>query len=437
MNRLTLIPLLFTIALLLLLSTGPLLLKAEERSNTTITNETEVQTQANYNNTRSNRSSITTPDATNVCDGVTCPDGKCAATADECTAATTDASSSTSTRYIGNMIMAPDMASGSSGNSDTDADNRLDVRDLDSDGDGIPDTVESSRLNHLDPDDDNDSLPTREGTHNSDRSNEIQGRFTPVAGDDCDDDDTCIHPSGRTQTNDEDEVSNEDDIIAPAQDYNSTRSNRRKNVFGGGSDLDGDGWPEVTLRAGAFIRLGSIEGEATARGDLDSSVVCWGRAEDEGGRVYSWGRGLCVAPDTRTDADGTTRDRIAALQVHGDNVRAWSEAERSAWREYRANRPDNVPEERLIESVIETAQRDERIKEILIDDEGVDLTYRAEMRFLGVVPIHRDIATRISGAGDIEIDYPWYSFLTTKPQDKTIRSILLDTIDLLKLTPIS
>jgi hypothetical protein len=333
----------------------------------------------------------------NVCDGVACPDGSCAATVEECRVVVESVV----------PIMMPVLET-------------PDYLDPDDDGDGVPTVMERERerATPTPP----ERAPDREVRQVNARE-EVDivglGDEKAIEPDDCDDDDSCIHPDRAVQ----------------AQDYNSSRSNKR-----GGDwwhDADGDGWPEATFRAGAFLKIDDVAGESTASvdTDTDSSVWCWGRAEDENGRVYSWGRGLCVATEATVNAEGVARDRIAALQVRGDEVRAWNEEERSAWREYQASHGDDIPEMRLTNHVVERMQENERIREIRTNEEEVEMRYRAEMRLFGVVPIHRDIATRVATDGSVEISYPWYSFIATKPDRASIRSILLDTMDILVLVP--
>jgi hypothetical protein len=46
--------------------------------------QTVESSPTNYNNTRSNRSTVAAPIDNNICDGATCPDGSCAPTTDQC-----------------------------------------------------------------------------------------------------------------------------------------------------------------------------------------------------------------------------------------------------------------------------------------------------------------------------------------------------------------
>ncbi len=354
------------------------------------------------------RATAASPDEPNVCDGVTCPDGSCAATRDECVAEATISPDVYADTEREDRAVSEGRDLDSDGDTVLDLDEGVRVPPTDTDGDGVPD--------FRDTDSDGDGIPDRAGTHNSSRSNETEGRAMGDA------------------VGNDDEIEEDDDDIRPAQDYNSTRSNRRKNVFDDGSDTDR---PEGVMRAGAFIKIDGVEGESTTRAGVDGEVVCWGRAESADGTEYRWGRGLCVALEAteRAEASETARTRIAALQVRGDEVRAWSEEERSAWRVYRAEQATSTREERVAEHVIERTLADERIREVRTDDEGVEMRYRAQLRLLGFIPMEREVAARAEADGEISIDYPWYSFLATKPDRTRIQNFLRDTMDILVLVP--
>lgn len=317
--------------------------------------------QANYNNSRSNRANIVAPDGdTNVCDGVTCPDGSCAATPAECPVER-------------NAEMLPP------------------AEDLDSDDDGLDDGSERAQ------------------NHNSSRSNETED----VAPDDADSDGDGLSDGAQPKI-----VENE-----RVQNHNSSRSNRHnlRSVF---SDTDADGRPEVTLRNGAFMPVDQVsQGSADAAGD---GVVCWGRAEDEEGKVYSWGRGICIAGTATANATTTAQARLAALQVRGDEVRGWTEEQQAAWREFRETRATTTAEERLVEQMVETTRANSRVQEIRSDEDGVGMQYRAEMRLFGLIPLERNLSAEVTTAGEVEVDYPWYRFLSRVPEQSTIRNILTD-----------
>ncbi len=347
---------------------------------------------------------------TNICDGVTCPDGSCAATREECVAEATISPDIYADHDREEREASEHRDTDSDGDTILDRDEALRIDPVDTDADGVPD--------FRDPDDDGDSIPAQAGSHNSSRSNETQGRLAPgmISGDD-------------------DEVEDEGDDIAPAQDYNSTRSNRRKNVF---DDGDGDGWPELTVRGRTVVVSDDgdddeeVDGTRVRAGD---DLYCWGRAEAEDGRGFAWGRGLCVALDEDVDAGDPEARRIAAVRVRGEEVRAWSEEERSAWRAYRAAHPESGRHEDIADLALERSLSDERIVEMRADDESVAVTYRDRLMLLGFIPLERTIVARQRLGGEAEIPQPWYRFLATRPHHERIRALLSDTMDILVLVP--
>lgn len=269
-------------------------------------------------------------------------------------------------------------------------------------------------------------VESRAQNHNSSRSNRTEGVAATenVDGDsdgdglddgtettrrddeDCDDDESCVRPGEANR----------------AQDYNAARSNKpSRAIF---SDTDTDGRPEVSFRGGAFVNVSNDPPTASAQNDGEGGVYCWGRAEGDAGKIYSWGRGICVASDATANASDTAQERLAALQVRGDDVRAWSDEQRSAWQEFRQTRATSTDEERLIERIVEKTQANERIREISADDEEVGMEYEADMRLFGVIPLQRTVNARATVAGEVTIDYPWYRFLSRVPEQSVIQETL-------------
>lgn len=324
---------------------------------------------------------------TNVCDGVTCPDGSCAATSDQCTA----------------TAVNPDYL------------------DPDDDGDGLDDSVERAireggqtidagtipERSRVQTDVDGDGLDDGAGraqSHNSSRSNRTEG----VANDDMDSDGDGFG----------------DEEMEPVQDYNATRSNKpSRAVF---SDTDADGRPEVSMRGGTFVEVDNEGNETNVRagGGAGGHVYCWGRAEDDEGTMYAWGRGICIAGVATENASEQAQNQLAALQVRGDDVRGWSATERAAWQNYRQARATTSPEEELVAAMVEKTQSNERIQEITSDDESIEMRYRTELRLFGIIPIQRDVAAQASADGAVTVDYPWYRFLSRVPEQATIQSTL-------------
>ncbi|HMA78154.1 MAG TPA: hypothetical protein VKP88_03345 [Candidatus Paceibacterota bacterium] len=391
------------------------------------TNEATTTDRAqNHNSSRSNRSSgVAAPD-TNVCDGVTCADGSCAATADECPLA------------ADRVPAASVCPSGGGDCDDTDPAVRPDEATRDRD-DGVFDLT---------------APPIIIDAPGADTSG--------VGSDDCDDADDCRRPDAvQAATSDSLDPDADGDGISDgserAQNHNSSRSNRTSPVAVPDeidSDDDGDGVPTanesaasadraatLVWRDGRFERI-DVPNELSANDTTNDWVHCWGKGEDAAGVVQSWGDGLCVTlPDAATTT--VSLDRVPRVNLDGAAVRAWSERERQAWQTFTADRVNPTSFERLSAELIRASQADERIIGMEVaggDDpeESVSLTYtpvivryQAPMNLFGFIPLEREVQAAIDTQGEVMIDYPWYRFLATTPATDTIQSLLQRTRDVL------
>lgn len=222
-----------------------------------------------------------------------------------------------------------------------------------------------------------------------------------------------------------------------AQNHNSSRSNRTSGVAADGVDPDlGTDQSQIEWRAGRFV----TEGSATDNGS--DWVRSWGRAVDSAGTDHAWGRGVAVLPQVNSDAAVNARDRISALQVSGEAVRAWSEEERKSWRVYQAAEQPEFPELQLLAHVIEQTQLNERILEMRVGDDNpsddvvlnyrpIEVRYQTELRLFGFIPLERELDASLSADGVITVEYPWYRFLSTTPEHSRIEQLLQGTRDLL------
>ena len=255
----------------------------------------------------------------------------------------------------------------------------------------------------------------RAQNHNSSRSNRTSG--AAYADPDLDTDQSQVEWQMRTEQNDEDSI-DEDDIVF-AQDYNSTRSNRRKNEFFNPDDAEDDESGVATVSA---ERLATIVNDPP-------NVRCGAIAArtDEEGKLYCWGSGVRAAAIGEGDEDGnlaTSTRVLRQLSVRGEEIRAWSEQERTEFRRYsEISEGQNTPEATLT-AITNLVLENDRIRDLEVAGEETQMTYRAEMRLFGVVPIHRDIAARASADGLVKISYPWYRFLARTPDTNTIESVL-------------
>jgi hypothetical protein len=412
------------------------------------TTEAETLEAANYNNTRSNRASVaapeelatTTPETdsatttdraqnhnssrsnrtepiaidANVCDGVTCADGSCAPTIDECTLeagrtpATTVCPGNGSDCDDGDPAVRPDQPTCGI---DDDCDGTLDEDEvLTGDASVIFDTSQPS----------------------------------PVSGDtiDCDDNDECRRPDAVQSVN-----SNSHNELSPP-------SNPVREPDYLDDDDDGDGVPTGTeleqsteSRATLLWREGQFERpntpSETPTSDTDWTH-CWGKGEDATGVVHSWGDGLCVSlPDTvpATATSTADTDYVPTITLDGTAVRAWSESERTAWQTFTTSIENPSPIQQLSSRLIQETQADERIIDIQVqgDDEpdsDVSINYRpivvryqTPINLFGFIPMEREVQAAIDTQGSVTIDYPWYSFLATTPATETINTLLHNIAD--------
>ncbi len=375
----------------------------------------------------------TISDDINVCDGVTCPDGSCAATRDECTAVAVPADDS---RVTPDPTVAPAM---STGDDDTEAHpttDRPDYLDPDDDGDGIPTREESTVAPIAAPVPIRDEAPERTPEtpprpvdevsvlpvesavsaqdYNSSRSNKRGGEVG---------DDIVL------------DEADESDVIRPAKNYNSSRSNRRKNTFFDPTDdtaeeAEDDDANVITVRRGTAINALEI-----AR-DMRCGSIAAGR--DDGGSLWCWGGGARAVAVGEADEDGSLATSTRVLQhlsIAGNEVRSWSEQERAEFRRFQALTQDSITPETTAARIIDKTLEDTRIETLEIDGPAVHLRYRATLRLFGFIPLERTIDATLAETGEPSITYPWYAFLATKPDRPTINQTLLDTMAILVRVP--
>ena len=373
---------------------------------------------------------------TNICDGVTCPDGSCAPTQDECMAEATinpDIYSDheelelerSPTRQVEaveavDQIIAPDMQ----------IDREPDFLDNDSDGNGILE---------------------RSSDHNTPRPNETEGRYVDP---DTDQDETQMEWRVRTGENDEavldidtadvqpaqdynssrsnkrGEVSDditldetdESDVIRPAKNYNSTRSNRRKNSF---FDPTGDDAEEEDEEANVATvsaeRLASIKntpptvrcGSIATRADDTGTLWCWG----------SGVRAIALGEENEDSSLATSSRVLRHLSVSGNEVRAWSEQEQAEFRQYRQLINERNTPEALLTDITNIVLTNDRVRTLEVNEQETRLTYQARMRLFGLIPMEREVSAKASEVKNVNIDYPWYGFLSRKPDTPAIKEV--------------
>ena len=328
-----------------------------------------------------------------VCNGYLCDNGTCVSDAVWCDmdlATLPGAAASCSERAPvrcgdGSCGTSPEVCRSLPGVERPDSPNMIDAPDM--------------RADRVDLDDDGDGVPTRAGSHNSSRSNETEGRAAGLDNGDIIDED--------------------DDDIEPAQDYNSTRSNKRENsFFDPDDDTEDDESGVATVSAERLaaivndppnVRCGAI----AARADGDGQLWCWG----------SGVRAAAIGEENEDGSLATSTRVLRQLSVRGDEVRAWNEQERGEFARYRKLMQTQNDPEVLTADIASLVLENDRIRELEVDEQEARLTYRAQLRLFGFIPMEREVTARAAEVDAVAIDYPWYSFLARKPDTPAIENV--------------
>jgi len=241
------------------------------------------------------------------------------------------------------------------------------------------------------------------------------------------------------------EIDEEADRIAPAQDYNAARSNKPSSIRDDGGDCD-DGEREV--RPGVCVSTTQVDSAAAEAQDYNSSRSNKARAvqadsDDDGvsdgeeGSLETAARGFMrfdeIKGEVRVDEE-TGALRLSQVAVDARTVRSWSAEDRAAFTALRQTVASNTPEEASLR-ITQRLLDDNQIEEILVNETESRVRYRANLRLFGLIPIEREVEATAQADGQVTINYPWYSFLATKPDTQRIRSILQDTLSILTQAP--
>lgn len=258
---------------------------------------------------------------TNICDGVTCSDGSCAATVSECTLETNVAPVNQNTTQPNQPQPAP---------------TPVDTPNFDTDADGLTD-------------DDVD---------------------VPLATSVCDG------------------VTCPDGSCAPTSDACSLSESTNPRLFESISDQidsDDDGLPDMATARASFMKIDDIKGEVT----IDES---------------------------------TGQRRLQSVVISASDVRAWTPDDRAAFAVLREQVASNTPEATSL-MVTQQLLNDERIESISVTGEQTEVRYKSTLRLFGLIPLEREVRATMAPAGEVSIDYPWYSFLASKPDTSVIKSL--------------
>lgn len=266
-----------------------------------------------------------------------------------------------------------------------------------------PDMQVGSEPDYLDPDDDNDGVPTRLEAAESDSYFEGDQQRT--------------NAQQTRQDGADIDIVDPDDIIT-AQDYNSTRSNKRENeFFDPDDDAEDDESGVATVSAERLATI--VNNPPTVRCGAIS-------ARDDGGQLYCWGGGVRAAAvgDENEDGSLATSTRVLRhISVRGDEVRAWSDQERAEFARFRELAQERTTPETLLADITSLIIENDRVRELEVDETEARMTYRAQLRLFGFIPMEREVTARAAEVDAVAIDYPWYSFLARKPDTSAIENI--------------
>lgn len=201
-----------------------------------------------------------------------------------------------------------------------------------------------------------------------------------------------------------------DDIIAPAQDYNSTRSNRRKNEFFNPDEDDED--EDTNIATVSAERLATIKNDPpTVRcGSITAKA-------DGGGEVYCWGHGIRAAAVGNSNDDGAiaTNTRVLqSLSVNGKEVRMWSDAEKAQLRGFLSQQQEETTPEQVAARLAKHVIENDSIEHIELIDSEITIKHQTEVRLFGFIPLRANAITKIDSSDTENTSYPWWSFLARK-----------------------
>ncbi len=194
---------------------------------------------------------------------------------------------------------------------------------------------------------------------------------------------------------------------APGQDYNSSRSNKPSSEVLD-EDSDGDGIEDGTEE--------EVDTEAAGNG-----------------KVYSWGKGLSIATEKveENDASETAVETLKELEVNAEEVRGGNEEEKERLRKQLEEEGEETTERR-VGRIAEMVINNDRLGDIKADEEKTEIKYRARMKVFGFIPVEREINASMDNKQKVEMNYPWYSFLSTRPDEDEVINTLSEIFNLKK-----
>jgi hypothetical protein len=247
----------------------------------------------------------------------------------------------------------------------------------------------------------------------------------------------------------------ETDSIAPAQDYNSSRSNKPSSIRDGGGDIDDDEdriAPAQDYNAARSNRPSSIR-DAT---DDQTAPYLWqslqlvggvgsedldndddGVSDGEGSNSTNTARIFLKFDDIKGEVrveEETGIIRLSQVAVAARDVRNWTEEDREAFTALRQAVASNTPEAASLR-ITQQLLDDDQIEEIEVNETESRVRYRASLRLFGFIPLEREVEATAQVNGEVVVNYPWYSFFATKPDTQRIRVALVDSRNSIVVAP--
>lgn len=137
-------------------------------------------------------------------------------------------------------------------------------------------------------------------------------------------------------------------------------------------------------------------------------------------------QGVCEEGNDCDDDDReiTPRDVSFGLEVDARTVRGW-DPDKKEEIQSRANRTGEINTAHdfgiwMASQVLEH----EDIESIRTDGESIEVTYETTLYVLGFIPVKKNVIARTSVDGAVEVDYPWYGFLSRKKDSESVAALM-------------
>ncbi|MDZ7726257.1 MAG: hypothetical protein U5L75_01615 [Candidatus Campbellbacteria bacterium] len=207
-----------------------------------------------------------------------------------------------------------------------------------------------------------------------------------------------------------------------AQDYNSTRSNKPGSIVDPQDpDDDGDGVPTVESRAGATKEIDKASPKIMRLRGIDKSTPKLFQSLEMSGAI-------CPAEedcdDSDSDVEPGSADHVLSVRASGEEMRGASEEAKAEVRA-RLQEIDEITDANDFGvQVASAALSDENVVDITTDDEQTEVRYKTRIHLFGFIPTNTEVTARAESGGEVEIDYPWYGFLSRKGDQGSLSELV-------------